>query len=315
MSDLPAQKYKILMLNGTTVIDAEQASVKFEGGAVELPIHASMMRNAHSPLPYHPELQYLGLLQELVNLSDDHDKEIRDDRTGTRTFSVFGRSMRFPVGETYPLLTTKKVHFKSMLAELQWMLRGETNINTLDATIWDEWADELGELGPVYGKQWRDWDGIDQLRDIVQQIKTDPYSRRHVVSAWNVKDLPDMALSPCHCLFQFYVNGDGELDLQLYQRSADIFLGVPFNLASYAMLLTLVANEVRRKPGSFIHTFGDLHLYSNHVEQAKEQLRRTPMDLPTIELGSDIDMFDLKEEDVKLVNYVSHLPIKAEVSV
>jgi thymidylate synthase len=313
--------YPVIFTNGITAIDVNGGNVKFQGGDAVLDLPPHLMRNAGGE-HFHQELQYLALLKELVNKADG---DVRPDRTGTGTYSVFGRQMRFNLEvKEFPLLTTKTVNFKAMFAELAWMLRGETNINTLDAKIWDEWADENGDLGPVYGAQWRRWptgpvqfgdDGvIDQLGQIIQQIKDNPESRRHVVSAWNVAQLPDMKLSPCHVLFQFYVDGD-RIDLQLYQRSADIFLGVPFNVASYALLLEMVAAECGLRAGEFIHTFGDLHLYANHVEQAKEQLSRVPTSLPEVVIRPGFDLFNPQPDDVILVGYHPHPAIKAKVSV
>jgi thymidylate synthase len=248
----------------------------------------------------------------------------KGDRTGTGTRSVFGHQMRFDLAEGFPLLTTKKIHVKSVVHELLWFLAGSTNARDLSAhgvTIWDEWADpETGDLGPVYGRQWRSWaapDGrsIDQIADVVEQIRTNPNSRRLVVSAWNPADLPEMALPPCHCLFQFYV-ADGRLSCQLYQRSADIFLGVPFNIASYALLTHMVAQVTGLKAGEFIHTFGDAHLYENHVEQAELQLSRPIRPLPTLHLDPAVDdLFAFRYEHIRVDNYDPHPLIRAEVSV
>ncbi|MEQ8250833.1 MAG: thymidylate synthase [Oceanibaculum nanhaiense] len=245
------------------------------------------------------------------------------DRTGTGTYSVFGYQMRFDLVEGFPLVTTKKLHVKSIIHELLWFLQGDTNIAYLKrngVSIWDDWADEKGELGPVYGHQWRSWptpDGgsIDQIGQLIDQIRTNPDSRRLIVSAWNVADVGRMALPPCHCLFQFYV-ADGKLSCQLYQRSADIFLGVPFNIASYALLTLMVAQVTGLKPGEFIHSFGDAHLYANHVEQADLQLTRTPYPLPTMRLNPDVgSLFDFVYEDFTLENYQAHPHIKAPVAV
>jgi thymidylate synthase len=245
------------------------------------------------------------------------------DRTGTGTLSVFGHQMRFDLAEGFPLLTTKKLHVKSIIYELLWFLRGDTNVRYLQdhgVRIWDEWADAEGELGPVYGKQWRSWpkwDGssIDQIKLVVEQIKRNPDSRRLIVTAWNPSDIEEMALPPCHCLFQFYV-GQGRLSCQLYQRSADIFLGVPFNIASYALLTMMVAQVTGLKPGDFVHTFGDAHLYLNHLEQAREQLTRKPYPLPTVKLNSGVtDIFGFGYEDFTLENYQAHPHIKAVVAV
>jgi thymidylate synthase len=236
---------------------------------------------------------------------------------------LFGYQMRFDLAEGFPMVTTKKLHLRSIIHELLWFLKGETNIQYLKengVSIWDEWADENGELGPVYGKQWRSWEGADgqvhdQVKDLIAQIKKNPDSRRLIVSAWNVADLPKMALMPCHTLFQFYV-ADGKLSCQLYQRSADVFLGVPFNIASYALLTLMVAQVCDLKPGDFVHSFGDVHLYNNHFEQAKLQLTRTPFPLPTMKINSEVkDIFGFKFEDFSLEGYQSHPAIKAPVAV
>ena len=262
--------------------------------------------------------QYLQLLNRI--LTEGVKKE---DRTGTGTLSVFGNQMRFDLSDGFPLLTTKKLHLKSIIYELLWFLRGDTNLKYLKdhgVSIWDEWADANGELGPVYGHQWRSWPDynggtIDQISAVIDQIKHHPESRRMIVSAWNVAEVPQMALPPCHCLFQFYV-ANGKLSLQLYQRSADTFLGVPFNIASYALLLMMVAQVTGLKPGEFIHTTGDTHLYLNHIEQAKLQLSREPRPLPTMRLNPDVkDIFSFKYEDFQLENYNPWPHIKAEVSV
>lgn len=248
---------------------------------------------------------------------------LKSDRTGTGTKSVFGYQMRFDLNEGFPLITTKKVHLKSIIHELLWFLKGETNIAYLKENgvrIWDEWADEQGNLGPVYGKQWRSWacpDGqvIDQITDIVKTLKTNPDSRRMIVSAWNPADLPKMALAPCHCMFQFYV-ADGKLSCQLYQRSADIFLGVPFNIASYALLTMMLAQVCGLKYGDFVHTFGDAHIYTNHFEQVELQLSRASNVYPTMKLNANVDsIFDFKYEDFTLENYNPHPAIKAPVAV
>jgi thymidylate synthase len=300
-------------------------------------------------------IQYLDLLRHVM----EHGR-FKADRTGTGTYSVFGAQARFPLSEGFPLLTTKKLHLRSIIYELLWFLRGERNVQYLrdnKVTIWDEWADENGDLGPVYGKQWRNWTktsrarrtagarennptlfdlgeladgasvtpigprlrrsthGIDQIARVIEEIKTNPDSRRLIVSAWNVADIDSMALPPCHTMFQFYVS-EGELSCQLYQRSADIFLGVPFNIASYALLTLMVAQVCGLKPGDFVHTFGDLHLYSNHVEQAKEQLKREPRPLPTMKLNPAVKHIDkFKFEDFELVGYDPHPAIKAPVAV
>lgn len=262
--------------------------------------------------------QYLDLLQHILD-NGVH----KTDRTGTGTQSVFGYQMRFDLEKGFPLVTTKKVHLKSIIHELLWFLKGETNIAYLrehNVKIWDEWADENGELGPVYGKQWRSWEGkdgkvVDQVKDLIQQIKTNPDSRRLIISAWNVADLPEMALMPCHALFQFYV-ANGKLSCQLYQRSADVFLGVPFNIASYALLTMMIAQVCGLKPGEFIHSFGDVHIYSNHREQVQLQLTRTPFPLPAMKLNPSVkDIFDFRFEDFTLENYQSHPAIKAPVAV
>jgi thymidylate synthase len=262
--------------------------------------------------------QYLKLLQHILDTGVE-----KSDRTGTGTISTFGYQMRFDLQKGFPLVTTKKVHTKSIIHELLWFLKGETNIAYLkenDVSIWDEWADERGELGPVYGKQWRRWQGasgriIDQVSEVVLQIKTNPDSRRLIVSAWNVDDLPQMALMPCHALFQFYV-ADGKLSCQLYQRSADVFLGVPFNIASYALLTIMMAQVTGLEPGEFIHTFGDVHIYSNHLEQVKLQLSREPLPLPTLKLNPSVkDIFSFTYGDITIENYQSHPAIKAPVAV
>jgi thymidylate synthase len=259
---------------------------------------------------------------ELLRHVRDHGAR-KDDRTGTGTLSVFGYQMRFALGERFPLLTTKKIHVKSVIHELLWFLQGSTNVEYLRAngvSIWDEWADSAGELGPVYGYQWRSWpapDGrhIDQLADVVAQIRRNPASRRLIVSAWNVADIPRMALAPCHALFQFYV-ADGRLSCQLYQRSADIFLGVPFNIASYALLTLMVAQVTGLKPGDFVHTLGDAHLYLNHLEQADEQLARLPRPLPAMRLNPAAkDLFAFRYEDFTLESYEPYPAIRAPIAV
>lgn len=261
---------------------------------------------------------YLDLLQHIL----DNGSE-KSDRTGTGTISVFGYQMRFDLNSGFPLVTTKKLHLKSIIHELLWFLAGDTNIKYLKdngVSIWDDWADENGELGPVYGHQWRSWTGADgqtydQIQDVLKQIRTNPDSRRMIVNAWNVSDLPKMALSPCHALFQFYV-ADGKLSCQLYQRSADVFLGVPFNIASYALLTMMMAQVTGLQPGEFIHTFGDAHLYSNHVDQAKLQLTREPYPLPTMKLNPEVkDLFAFRFGDFTLENYQCHPHIKAPVAV
>lgn len=262
--------------------------------------------------------QYLNLLQHIL----DHGV-VKEDRTGTGTLSVFGYQMRFTLQDGFPLLTTKKLHTKSIIYELLWFLQGDTNIRYLQehgVRIWNDWADESGNLGPVYGGQWRSWpsvDGrtIDQISEVVQQIMTNPNSRRLIVSAWNVGEIDRMALPPCHALFQFYV-ANGSLSCQLYQRSADVFLGVPFNIASYALLTMMVAQVSGLQAGEFIHTFGDVHLYSNHLEQARLQLTRKPFPLPQMRINPAVQsIFDFRFEDFELINYSAHPHIKAEVSV
>ncbi len=289
------------------------------------------------------EYQYLAALRLLV-AKHDNDPTPREDRTGTGTFSTFGAQWRFDLAEGFPLLTTKKVFTKGVIAELLWMLSGSTNIAPLAKQrvhIWDEWADNKGELGPVYGKQWRRWDGergwpdekgavkkpqYDQIKELLWNLRTKPNDRGHVISAWNVAQLKDMKLRPCHCLFQFYVE-DGKLSCQLYQRSADIFLGVPFNIASYALLTHLIAREVGLEVGEFIHTFGDLHLYANHVEQAKEQLTRSPRPMPKLILPpglgrdfsyADMDkpsIFSITPDQIQIEGYDPHPTIKGDVSI
>jgi thymidylate synthase len=268
--------------------------------------------------------QYLHLLKHIIDTGAD-----KSDRTGTGTRSVFGYQMRFNLADGFPLVTTKKTHLKSIIYELLWFLKGDTNIAWLkenNVRIWDEWADEDGSLGPVYGKQWRSWEGagnveVDQVTDLIQQLKTNPDSRRLIISAWNVADLPNMKLMPCHCLFQFYTspvleNGRRKLSCQLYQRSADVFLGVPFNIASYALLTMMIAQVCDMDPGDFVHSFGDVHLYKNHFEQAELQLSRTPFALPEMKINPAVkNIFDFKFEDFELINYQSHPGIKAQVAV
>ena len=273
--------------------------------------------------------QYHDLMRHVLENGTD-----KGDRTGTGTRSVFGHQMRFDLSEGFPLVTTKKCHLRSIIHELLWFLAGDTNIAYLKENgvkIWDEWADENGDLGPVYGHQWRSWPGhdtpspdgsgstsghtIDQIKNLVEQIQNNPDSRRLIVSAWNPADIPKMALPPCHCFFQFYV-ADGKLSCQLYQRSADIFLGVPFNIASYALLTMMIAQVTGLKPGDFVHSFGDAHLYSNHFEQAREQLTREPYPLPEMHLNPHVkSIFDFKFEDFELVGYQAHPHIKAPVAV
>jgi thymidylate synthase len=262
--------------------------------------------------------QYLDLMRHVMENGVQ-----KEDRTGVGTISVFGYQMRFDLARGFPLLTTKKMHLRSIIHELLWFLRGETNVRSLQAngvTIWDEWADEAGELGPVYGHQWRSWaaaDGrsVDQIAQVVEQIRANPDSRRLIVSAWNVGQIDEMALPPCHCLFQFYV-ADGRLSCQLYQRSADIFLGVPFNIASYALLLQMMAQVTELGPGEFVHTFGDAHLYRNHLEQARLQLSRPPFPLPTMRLNPAVNsIFNYEYSDFELQDYQSHPRIAAPIAV
>lgn len=271
--------------------------------------------------------QYLHLLQKIIHNGTD-----KSDRTGTGTRSLFGYQVRFDLQKGFPLVTTKKLHLKSIIYELLWFLKGETNIKYLQENgvkIWDEWADENGNLGPVYGKQWRSWEAgdekvIDQVAELIHQLKTNPDSRRMIISAWNVADLPRMRLMPCHCMFQFYTvpcdspggKGKRKLSCQLYQRSADVFLGVPFNIASYALLTLMVAQVCDMEPGEFIHSFGDVHLYKNHFEQAELQLTRRPFPLPEMKINSSVkNIFDFSYEDFELLNYQSHASIKAPVAV
>jgi len=262
--------------------------------------------------------QYLNLLQYILDTGVQ-----KHDRTGTGTISCFGYQMRFDLQKGFPLVTTKKVHMKSIIHELLWFLKGETNIKYLKENgvkIWDEWADENGELGPVYGKQWRSWEGkdgkvVDQVSELIKQINANPDSRRLIISAWNVTELPKMALQPCHTIFQFYI-ADGKLSCQLYQRSADVFLGVPFNIASYALLTMMITQVCNLQLGEFIHTFGDVHIYNNHMEQVKLQLSRTPYPLPTMKLNPEVkNIFEFRYEDFTLENYECHPAIKAPVAV
>lgn len=262
--------------------------------------------------------QYLDLLQHILD-----EGQFKADRTGTGTYSVFGYQMRFDLSEGFPVLTTKKLHLRSIIYELLWFLKGESNIKYLkdhNVSIWDEWADEAGNLGPVYGKQWRKWecaDGrvIDQISNLIEQIKKNPDSRRLIVSAWNVADIDQMKLPPCHVLFQFYIS-NGEISCQLYQRSADVFLGVPFNIASYALLLMMIAQVCDLKPKEFIHTFGDVHIYSNHIDQVKLQLSRTPKKLPVMKINPDVkSIFDFQFEDFELTEYNPDPHIKGAVAV
>lgn len=263
--------------------------------------------------------EYQRLLRKVLDQGS-----YREDRTGTGAYSVFGEQSRYDLSAGFPLVTTKKLHLRSIIIELLWFLKGDTNVRYLQenkVTIWDEWADESGELGPVYGAQWRRWQGcpeaapIDQIAKLVHGIRTNPASRRHIVSAWNVAVVDQMALPPCHCLFQFFVDG-GKLSCQLYQRSADLFLGVPFNIASYALLTLMIAQVCDLQPGDFVHTFGDLHLYSNHIEQAKLQLTREPRSLPVMKLNPQVkDLFAFQYEDFTLEGYDPHPAIKAPISV
>ena len=262
--------------------------------------------------------QYLNLLNHVMNHGDK-----KNDRTGTGTLSIFGYQMRFDLSEKFPLLTTKKVHLKSVIYELLWFLKGSTNIKYLQdngVSIWDEWADEHGDLGPVYGSQWRSWRthdnrSIDQIEKLIIDLKTNPDSRRLIVSAWNVAEIENMKLPPCHCFFQFYV-ANNKLSCQLYQRSADTFLGVPFNIASYALFTMMIAQVCNLEPGDFVHTFGDVHLYNNHLEQAKIQLERPPRSLPKMIINPNVkDIFSFKFEDFQLIDYNPHPHIKAAVSI
>jgi thymidylate synthase len=264
------------------------------------------------------DAEYGSLLSEILESGID-----RGDRTGTGTRALFGRQLRFDLSQGFPLLTTKKLHLKSIILELLWFLRGDSNVRWLQeqgVTIWDEWANEEGELGPVYGKQWRSWESkdgrvIDQIAGVVNSIKTNPNSRRHIVSAWNPAEVDQMALPPCHCLFQFFV-ADGKLSCQLYQRSADVFLGVPFNIASYALLTQMMAQVTGLKPGDFVHTFGDAHLYHNHFEQARLQLTRTPYAPPQMLINPErTDIFGFEYGDFKLEGYTAHPTIKAPIAV
>lgn len=267
--------------------------------------------------PDHPERAYLNLLADILQNGVE-----RADRTGVGTLGVFGRQMRFDLAKGFPLLTTKKLHRKSIVVELLWFLRGDTNVKWLKdrgVSIWNEWADAEGELGPVYGRQWRSWtapDGrvIDQIANVVESLKTNPTSRRHIVSAWNPADVDDMALPPCHCLFQFFV-AEGKLSCQLYQRSADVFLGVPFNIASYALLTMMMAQVVGLKPGEFVHTLGDAHLYLNHLDQARLQLTREPLLLPTLKLAPKRDLFGFEYEDIAIEGYRARPKIEAAIAV
>lgn len=261
---------------------------------------------------------YLDLLRHVLDHGDR-----RPDRTGTGTIGVFGYQMRFDLADGFPVVTTKRIHLKSVVHELLWFLSGDTNIGYLTENgvrIWNEWADENGDLGPVYGRQWRSWmapDGrvIDQMADVVEALRRDPYSRRHVVTAWNPADVDTMALPPCHCLFQFHV-AQGRLSCQLYQRSADIFLGVPFNITSYALLTHMIAHVTGLRPGVFVHTLGDAHLYTNHLDQAREQLQRDPQPLPTVKLAAErTNLFDFRYDDIVVTGYDPHPAIRADIAV
>ena len=277
------------------------------------------VRLATPPVSARPSLEqpYLELLADILANGVE-----RGDRTGVGTLGVFGRQMRFDLSAGFPLLTTKRLHFKSVVLELLWFLRGDTNVRWLQdrgVAIWDEWADAQGELGPVYGKQWRSWaapDGrsIDQIARLLEGLRTNPTSRRHIVSAWNPADVDDMALPPCHCLFQFFT-ADGKLSCQLYQRSADVFLGVPFNIASYALLTHMVARVVGLEVGEFVHTLGDAHLYLNHIQQAELQITRSPLPPPRLQLAPRTDLFAFDYEDIRLEGYTAHPHIKAQVAV
>lgn len=259
------------------------------------------------------EFEYLSLVQDVLD-----NGLVKEDRTGVGTKSVFGRQMRFALADGFPLLTTKKLHIKSIVHELIWFLAGDTNIQYLKdngVSIWDEWADENGNLGPVYGKQWRDFNGVDQMKWLQNEIRVNPNSRRLIVSAWNPRDIPHMALPPCHTMFQFNVRGD-RLDCQLYQRSADIGLGVPYNIASYALLTCMMAQTTGKVPGEFIHTIGDAHIYLNHIEPLEEQLSRCPMMFPTLKLNPDVkDILDFKYKDIEILDYNSWPHIKMEIAV
>ena len=283
------------------------------------------MQNDFKRLKRNEEMkQYHELLKRILNEGTQ-----KGDRTGTGTLSVFGHQMRFDLSKGFPLVTTKKVHWKSVVHELLWFLKGDTNVKYLQdngVRIWDEWANEYGDLGSIYGKQWRSWgtyfqvheedhyDTIDQISEVIEQIKTNPNSRRLIVSAWNVGELNEMALHPCHLLFQFYVN-DGKLSCQLYQRSGDIFLGIPYNIASYSLLVHMIANECGLRVGEFIHTIGDAHIYTNHIEQCKLQLTRDFYELPDVTIRKNVNTLDVVYDDIKLINYKSHPTIKGKVAV
>lgn len=315
-----SNRHPLIIASGGAIVDPVGNVFQPVSGSSVVYTNAQNLRNGERP--FHPELQYLGLLQELVDKSDE---EVREDRTGTGTYSVFGRQIRFDLSQGFPLITTKKLFTRGIVAELLWMLSGSTNVKPLQEQgvhIWDEWADTEGELGPVYGAQWRNFNGfpgslqrpLDQINDVIKSIKENPSSRRHIVTAWNPRQLDEMALPPCHMMFQFYVD-NGKLSCQLYQRSADIFLGVPFNIASYALLTHLIARECGLEVGEFVHTFGDLHLYADHVEQAKEQLTRAPLEMPHVLIDSNAGIFDLVTSDIVFIDYNAHPGIKAKVSV
>lgn len=289
------------------------------------PSVGQLLRNQPGQITNFEEMQYLQLLGKLFNRAQD-ERNLIPDRTGTGRYGLFGAQMRFSLREgRFPLLTTKKVFMKGIVHELLWLISGSTNIKYLvdnGVHIWDEWADENGELGPVYGKQWRDWDvhdggrgNIDQLANVINELKTNRFSTRHIVSAWNPADLKRMALPPCHTLFQFHVSTNNELSCQLYQRSADMFLGVPFNIASYALLTHMIAKVCGYTPGDFVHTLGDYHIYANHIEQVAEQLSRPPKPFPTISIADKKEIESFTSSDIELKNYVSHSAIKAPVSV
>ena len=266
--------------------------------------------------------QYLDLVSDILENGAGESGEFRSDRTGVGTYSVFGRQLRFDLSEGFPLVTTKKVHLRSIIHELLWFLKGDTNVSYLHengVSIWDEWASEAGDLGPVYGKQWRSWHGrsgsVDQIENLISGLKNNPESRRHLVISYNPGDLPEVAPPGCHSLFQFYVSGD-KLSLQLYQRSADVMLGVPFNIASYALLLMMVGQVIGKTPHEFVHTFGDAHIYSNHIEGAREQVQREPLPLPTMELNPDVkDIFSFRFSDFTLSDYQHHEHIKFDIAV
>lgn len=315
-----SNRHPLILASGGAIVDPNGGIFQPLSGSSVIHTNAQNLRNGERP--FHPELQYLGLLQELVDKSDE---EVREDRTGTGTYSVFGRQIRFDLSQGFPLITTKKLFTRGIVAELLWMLSGSTNVKPLQEQgvhIWDEWADTEGELGPVYGAQWRNFNGfpgslqrpLDQINGVIKSIKENPGSRRHIVTAWNPRQLDEMALPPCHMMFQFYVE-KGKLSCQLYQRSADIFLGVPFNIASYALLTHLIARECGLEVGEFVHTFGDLHLYADHVEQAKEQLTRAPLEMPHVLIDSNAGIFDLVTSDIVFIDYNAHPGIKAKVSV